>query len=98
VEVSVTRQGKRTVIHLVHAAQARRVNATVDERDNVHREPILDGVTTLTGVELRLPAAAVRGRRLRLVPEGGPVRPRIADGVAAVTLPPFRISTVLVIE
>lgn len=99
VEVSVTRQGARLVVHLVHCAQSRRVNATTAEADLVHKDPIIDGLVTLSGVELRLAAALVEGKKLRLLPGGksGP-RARVRDGVARIEVPPFQTATVLVWE
>ncbi len=98
-EVSVTRQGERLVVHLVHCPQGRRGGSSFTQGDYVLREPVIDGMPTITGTVLKMPAGLLRGRSVREIVTGKAVSGVSVSGdVAAIQVPDFSIGTVLVIE
>jgi len=98
-EVSLNRQGDRTIVHLVHCPMSRRTTSSFNKEDYAHHQPIIDGLPTVSGARLHLARSLVRDRRIRVVPAGTEVKPSQSEpGVVTLEVPDFRISTVLVIE
>ncbi len=98
-EVSVTRQGERLIVHLVHCPQSRRAASSTRRDDLLFRHPVIDGMPTVSGVQLDLPEALVGGRTMRIVPDDTTVRPSgNAEGLVTYDIPEFTINTILVLE
>ena len=98
-EVSVTRQQNRAIVHLVHCPQSRRAATGTKREDYTYAEPIIDGMPTIVGAKLHLAETLVGNRSIRLVPGDIPIEPASRkDGVVTIDVPDFQINTILVIE
>ena len=98
-EVSVNRQDERLIVHLVHCPQARRGGSSFTQGDYVLREPVIDGMPTVSGAVLRMPAELAGGKHIRDIISGKAVTGvSVSDGVATIGIPDFSTGTVLVIE
>lgn len=98
-EISLNRQGDRTIVHLVHFSQSRASLGTFSNDDLVNQDPVIDGMPTVSGAKLHLAESLVGNRSITLLPTGRELKmDRLADGVVTVAVPDFQISAVLVIE
>ncbi len=97
-EVSVNRQGDRLIVHLVHCPQSRIAAASWNKDDYTNHQPIIQGTPSVTGVKLTMPADLVTGRKVRLLTGEGELQPTVADGLATLKIPEFKIRTVLLLE
>jgi len=98
-EVSVNRQGERLIVHLVHCPQGRRGGSSFTEGEYVLREPIIDGMPSVSNAVLKMPAALLKGRTVTEIISGAELSNVTVSGdVASIRVPDFSIGTVLVIE
>ena len=99
VEVSLTRQGDRIIIHFVHCSQGRRSNALTDLDNYTHREPIIDGTSMLTNVNVYLNKELYTGGKIYSLLDNKVIKTLDnGDGRIRIQLPDFSLSQVLIIE
>ena len=91
-EVSVMEQGARSVIHLVHAPQARRASE--------HSQPIINEFPVVRGTLLKINKDLVKNRKLRIVTDNlkelAPFKEE--SDLVYYQVPDFTINTVFVLE
>ena len=97
-EVSVNRLGDKLIVHLVHCPQSRLSASAWNQDDYANHQPIVQGMPTVSGVKLSMPADLLKGRKVRLLTGQGDLQPSVTGGVATMTIPDFQIRAVLVIE
>ena len=98
-EVSLNRQGSRVVVHLVNCPVSRRTTSSFTLDDYVNTNPLIDGCPAITGTIVSMPANMLRGKTVRVAPDGPAIKPMDAQGgVMKFTVPDFTIGSVIVIE
>lgn len=98
-EASLTRQGERLIVHLVHCPQGRRTASSFAKDDFINHEPMIDGVPTVSGAKLHLAARLLQNRQLRVLATGKPLTPSAsASGAVTFVVPDFGIHAAIVAE
>lgn len=98
-EISLNRQGSRVIVHLVNCPVSRRTTSSFTRDDYINTNPLIDGYPTISGTTVSMPVDILRGKSVRIAPDGPALTPmETGNGVMTFTVPDFSISSVIVIE